>query len=137
MMSTYAFIVENAVFQVIEIPKDLVIDDMFTPEFVAACVDITKVDPAPQERWTYVDGVFSAPVEPVPTPEEILARNTAARDYHLAVATSAIAPLQDALDLDEATPAETALLKKWKQFRVAVNRVDLTLLSPPWPKAPQ
>jgi hypothetical protein len=137
MMSTFAFIVENAVFQVIQIPKDLVIEEMFTPEFVAACVDITKVDPKPEERWTYVDGVFAAPVEPVSTPEEILALNTAARDYQLAVATSAIAPLQDAVDLDEATPAETALLKKWKQFRVAVNRVDLTLLSPPWPKSPQ
>ncbi|ONH52903.1 hypothetical protein BLL36_18270 [Pseudomonas cedrina subsp. cedrina] len=45
------------------------------------------------------------------------------RDYLLSVAAIRIAPLQDAADLDEATTAEVALLKKWKQYRVAVNRV--------------
>ena len=40
-----------------------------------------------------------------------------------AVADSAIAPLQDAVDLDEATEAEAALLKEWKRYRVALNRL--------------
>jgi hypothetical protein len=48
----------------------------------------------------------------------------------------AIAPLQDAVDLDEATQAETDQLKKWKQYRVAVNRIDLTQASPVWPLQP-
>ncbi|MBC3464978.1 tail fiber assembly protein [Pseudomonas sp. RW10S2] len=39
------------------------------------------------------------------------------------VADSAIAPLQDAVDLDEATEAEVALLKEWKRYRVALNRL--------------
>ena len=41
-----------------------------------------------------------------------------------AQAEAAIAPLQDALDLDEATDAETALLKEWKRYRVALNRLS-------------
>jgi hypothetical protein len=36
---------------------------------------------------------------------------------------AAIALLQDALDLDEATDAEAALLKEWKRYRVALNRL--------------
>ena len=40
-----------------------------------------------------------------------------------AQADAAIAPLQDALDLDEATDAEAALLKEWKRYRVALNRL--------------
>ncbi|KTT00107.1 hypothetical protein NS376_15975 [Pseudomonas oryzihabitans] len=77
-----------------------------------------------------------APPIPDPTPAEILAANTGERDFRLAAATLAIAPLQDAVDLDEATDAETALLKKWKQYRIAVNRVDLTAASTVWPTAP-
>ncbi|MBF8753759.1 tail fiber assembly protein [Pseudomonas guariconensis] len=39
------------------------------------------------------------------------------------IADGAIAPLQDAVDLDEATEAEAALLKEWKRYRVALNRL--------------
>lgn len=39
------------------------------------------------------------------------------------VADDAIAPLQDALDLDEATEAEVQRLKAWKRYRVALNRL--------------
>jgi hypothetical protein len=39
------------------------------------------------------------------------------------IADAAIAPLQDAVDLDEATDAEVALLKEWKRYRVALNRL--------------
>lgn len=39
------------------------------------------------------------------------------------VADTAIAPLQDAVELEEATEAEAALLKEWKRYRVALSRV--------------
>lgn len=87
----------------------------------------------------YADGVFEQPppVEsPPPSAEEILATNTATKNSLLANATLQIAPLQDAVDLGEATPEETALLMKWKQYRVAVNRVILTVANPVWPVAP-
>lgn len=89
--------------------------------------------------WEYRDGEFITPAPPPlpePTPDEILATNTAERDRRLVAATLAIAPLQDAVDLEDATAAETALLKKWKVYRVAVNRIDLTLISPDWPNPP-
>ncbi|MCU7216656.1 tail fiber assembly protein [Pseudomonas sp. VE 196-7] len=34
-----------------------------------------------------------------------------------------IAPLQDAVDIDEATEDEIASLKDWKKYRVALNRI--------------
>ena len=52
-------------------------------------------------------------------------------------ATDAIAPLQDAVDLDEATEEELLLLKEWKKYRVTLNRLDLS--SAPeinWPDMP-
>ncbi|MBC3421771.1 tail fiber assembly protein [Pseudomonas sp. RW3S2] len=39
------------------------------------------------------------------------------------LADDAIAPLQDAVDLEEATEVEASLLKEWKRFRVALNRL--------------
>ena len=61
------------------------------------------------------------------------------RDRLLADATLAMAPLQDAVELDDATPAELALLKQWKQYRVALNRVPQQDDFPhaiTWPVAP-
>jgi hypothetical protein len=89
--------------------------------------------------WSYDGTAFAPPPAPPvvpPTAAEILSTNTAQRNALLTQAGSAIAPLQDADDLGEATSGETALLKAWKQFRIAVNRIDLTLASPPWPPAP-
>ena len=64
------------------------------------------------------------------------ANNQAARDALLAVAALRIAPLQDALDLGAATDADVATLKAWKQYRVAVNRVDLASTDTMWPIPP-
>jgi hypothetical protein len=89
--------------------------------------------------WVYADGVLSAPAvapPPPPTQAEIEAENVATRNRLLDGAAKAIAPLQDAVDLDIATAAEKALLTAWKQFRVAVNRVDVKQASINWPIAP-
>ncbi|MNT54910.1 Caudovirales tail fiber assembly protein [compost metagenome] len=107
----------------------------FHPDVVATLVDITTVAGV-NIGDTYVNGVF-APYVPRPlSAAEILARNTATRDSLLATASARIAPLQDAVDLDEATADETAALKLWKQYRVAVNRVDLSIVAPQWPAVP-
>ncbi|SPW34089.1 Caudovirales tail fibre assembly protein [Edwardsiella tarda] len=55
----------------------------------------------------------------------------------LAEAAKAIAPLQDAIDIGEATPEEEARLKAWKKFRVGVNRVDTTQLPATFPPMPE
>lgn len=56
-----------------------------------------------------------------------------------AAADSAIAPLQDAVDIDDATDAEFAALKAWKKYRVALNRLPEQPGYPAeidWPVAP-
>ncbi|WP_124386735.1 tail fiber assembly protein [Pseudomonas sp. R5-89-07] len=56
-----------------------------------------------------------------------------------AIADYAVAPLQDAVDVDEATEAEVLLLKAWKKYRVALNRVQDQQQYPDvieWPVAP-
>ncbi|WP_052206249.1 MULTISPECIES: tail fiber assembly protein [Pantoea] len=82
----------------------------------------------PSIGWSYDGSVFASP--PL-TAEEIatqnaqkIANNVAMKANLIAQATIAIAPLQDAVDLDEATDSEIASLKAWKQYRVAVNRID-------------
>lgn len=69
------------------------------------------------------DGYPILTEQPPPNAEQVLASALALRDKLLAMATLRINPLQDAVDLDDATDADTALLKKWKQYRVAVNRI--------------
>lgn len=56
------------------------------------------------------------------------------------IADDAIAPLQDAVDIDEATAAEEAKLKLWKKYRVALNRLPDQVGYPTaidWPVAPE
>ena len=72
---------------------------------------------------------------PGPSPDEILAKNSAERDARLSVAAIRIAPLQDAVDLDKASTKDKSRLLTWKTYRVAVNRVDL--VSPEWPSVPE
>lgn len=74
---------------------------------------------------------------PPPTAEEKTQANVAKKAQLMTQATTAIAPLQDAVDLDEATEEETALLKKWKQYRVTLNRIDANTADDiDWPEQP-
>lgn len=141
MMQTYARVENGVVQEIIEPLADLdgneyPIEERFVPELVAQMVDITRITPKPDQMWTYEGAVFAPPVQHKPTPAEILAENRSCHDAFLSKATLAIAPLQDAVDLDEATPGELALLKKWKQYRIAVNRIDLAQADPMWPPQP-
>lgn len=75
---------------------------------------------------------------PVPTQSQMIADAKAQQATLLTKAGDAIAPLQDAVDVDDATQAEMARLKAWKQFRVALNRLDLsTAPDIAWPEVPQ
>lgn len=66
---------------------------------------------------------------PPPTKEQLVANAEAEKSSLLALARISIAPLQDAVDIEDATDEEIAMLKKWKQFSVAVNRVDTSKAS--------
>lgn len=145
-MKIYAYVENGVVSEVIQPLLDnegseIPIDQRYTPEFVANCVDVTGIDPSVQSNDLAVfDGEaweFRAYVPPKPTLEVIVATNSRQRDFLLNAATLAIAPLQDAVDLDEASADEIALLKQWKQFRISVNRIVLTDGSPEWPQPPR
>ena len=74
------------------------------------------------------------PVEPPPTPAQLLAAARAERDRLLTYATLRINPLQYAADLDEASDEDQALLKLWKKYSSAVNKTET---KPGWPESPQ
>ncbi|WP_256344815.1 tail fiber assembly protein [Pseudomonas gingeri] len=74
-----------------------------------------------------------------PTPAEVIAAANAQRDSLLATAGLRVAPLQDAVDLGTASAADTANLKNWKEYRVAVNGVSAQAGFPTtidWPAPP-
>ena len=95
----------------------------------------------PSAGWLYNGEIFTAP--PL-TDEEIAAQaqqkidnNLAMKSSLIAQATIAIDPLQDAIDLEVATDEEIELLKAWKQYRIAVNRIDgYTEENIVWPAQP-
>lgn len=89
--------------------------------------------------YTY-DGVnFTAPPKPVaalPSVAQILSANTSVQAQLLAAASVAIAPLQLAVSLGEATSAETVSAAAWVAYTRAVKAIDLTQVSPTWPAVP-
>ncbi|MHA6574573.1 tail fiber assembly protein [Pseudomonas yamanorum] len=79
------------------------------------------------------------PTPPEPTPEDVAQQAAFKRDQLLSVAAVRIAPLQDAIDIGEDTPEDAANLKLWKQYRVALNRIDQQAGFPTtitWPVTP-
>ena len=90
--------------------------------------------PAGKQRGVGDDGLPLWIDAPAQTQEQYVFTANRIKSDLLAMATIAIAPLQDAIDLGEATDEEITSLKAWKQYRVAVNRVDTT--QPIWPKQP-
>lgn len=71
------------------------------------------------------------------THSELVSQADSQKNSLMTEATNAIAPLEDAVDLDMATDDEKAQLTAWKKFRVLLNRVDTS--SAPnidWPTPP-
>lgn len=61
------------------------------------------------------------------TPTEPVDLLQAVREKHArlrAIADYEIAPLQDAVDVEEAVPDDLALLAQWKKYRIALSKVD-------------
>lgn len=92
--------------------------------------------------WTRgADGEFSAPPVPPAPPkshEELVAMASAQRDMLFAEAGLRINPLQDAVDLGEATEEEQRSLQEWKKYRVALSRLSALEAWPnvDWPSQP-
>lgn len=74
---------------------------------------------------------------PEKTSEQYISEAEMKKISLLELAVSKKSPLQDAVDIGKATDYEIALLEKWKQYSVAVNRID-TSIAPDitWPAYP-
>lgn len=79
-----------------------------------------------------------AHINPPVSKEQLISEAEQQKQSCLNEATEAIAPLQDAIDLEIATEEEAAKLKAWKTYRVMLNRVD-TSTAPDieWPVKPE
>lgn len=114
------------------------IQERFVPEYVDSLVEITGMDPAPTDWWLYSDGVFSPPPPPPgPTEEEQLAMQSAKLQGFTQLAssqktalTNRVGTLNDAIELEMATPEEvaelpvrTTQLTAWKKYAVLLGRV--------------
>ncbi|MFU9138308.1 tail fiber assembly protein [Erwinia tasmaniensis] len=104
---------------------------------------VAEVDAIPEEfntdalreRWVF-DG--KKIIARTYTADELAEQATVTRDNLQAEATLKIAPLQDAVDIYDATEEERANLTAWKKYRVALNRLDLsTAPEITWPEVPQ
>ena len=84
--------------------------------------------------WQFVNGNI---IPRTYTTGELTVQAEQKKQRLLADAAKAIAPLQDAVDLGEATPEEEDRLKAWKKFRVNVNRIDTTQLPVMFPPMPE
>lgn len=67
--------------------------------------------------------VITAEAKAQAAAEQLLAAVTSDLAQRRAIADAAIAPLQDAVDIDEATPDDEARLKLWKKYRVVLSRL--------------
>jgi hypothetical protein len=79
------------------------------------------------------------PIDPIPTPEELAQLALEARDRLLTNATIRIAPLQYAVDLGDASHDDMEKLNAWKQYSVALNRIEVQAGFPQsinWPVMP-
>ncbi len=97
--------------------------------------DPTKIYPDPKSE-TYSETV---PPAPIAGAAEVSATALSKRDDLLGQAALRIAPLQDAVDLEVASTTDIALLKAWKQYRVALNNLERQAKFPSsidWPSAP-
>jgi hypothetical protein len=87
-------------------------------------------------RLAWID----APPPPPLSDEEASDQALGKRDDLLRTAAIRIDPLQDAVDVDDATPEDVALLTKWKKYRVALNRIENQASFPQaieWPVVPE
>ncbi|MBK0004390.1 tail fiber assembly protein [Erwinia sp. S38] len=82
------------------------------------------------------DGYPILSAQPEPTEEEVIASNTQKKTSLMKLATDEIYPLQDAIDLGEATDDEKEKLISLKKYRVALNRVDVSVAGLEWPAYP-
>lgn len=85
-------------------------------------------------QWQYINGAI---VPRKYTKGELVAQAERRKEELLALASNTIAPLQDTVELEEATLEEIERLKAWKKYRMQANRIDPTIAPDiEWPAQP-
>lgn len=109
----------------------------WSPEPDAEAISLPDGSPV-SSGYSYLGGTFEAPPQISPPPvtaPQVLAE----RSGRLTAATREIDPLQDLVDLGEASEDDEDKLLEWKQYRVAVSKVQTQPGFPEsveWPAAP-
>lgn len=107
---------------------------------VKGLVSVESRDYVPEGfGWVPEGGLLPTPEEQPLTSEQMLSSAKAEQDRLLTYATLRINPLQYAVDIEEATAEDIALLKKWKKYSVDLNRIDQQPHYPgevDWPASP-
>ena len=138
-MSVYARIDESIVVEFFETDGD--ISTMFHPDWLWVNVtekDVNLKDIASKDEqggWS-----FSKPPEPVVDKEIVYLNNKSYQNLLLKQATIKIDTLTDSLNtdiVDVVDKKDPALLTKWRQYRVLVNKINLQELNPIWPNEPE
>ncbi|OQP31001.1 tail fiber assembly protein [Pantoea latae] len=85
-------------------------------------IDITSLAEAPEVGYFYNDGHFAVPAV---EPENAVLVAKATQTILMEEASNAIAPLQDAVDINIATDEEVTRLAEWKKYRVLLSRINM------------
>lgn len=140
MMNVYAWIQNGKVYEVIE---PVFLDDRWIPlnerrpqYVIDDCVDITDLDPRPQQNWIWDGSSFSPPYVHIPTEDEIEAGFDAYRRKLMNEASIAMTPLLVSLNLGDATDSETLKAKEWQAYYRALDSLQITTDEPSWPVIP-
>lgn len=117
------------------ISKD--VSSIYPRDFSVVEVEITpeNQDVDIMGGWVFKDGKIQPRQY---SQNELVEQAEAKKAELLSAAAAAIAPLQDAVDIGEATEEESALLLEWKKYRVLLNRIkpaDAPDIN--WPEVPE
>lgn len=161
-MKSYALVFSSGIVGEVFIPTELdgvlyPVEELYTPEFISGLVDVTACVPFPEAGWSGVqvsgEWSFAPYVTPEPTAAEILASQSLKLQQFTQLAAAQksalanrISTLNDAIELEEATPAEVselpvrqAQLLEWKRYAIYLGRVTGQDGWPPdveWPVQP-
>ncbi|EOW5466661.1 tail fiber assembly protein [Escherichia coli O141,141ab,141ac:H43] len=131
MMSNYAVVVNGVVANVVVWDGD---DEWSPTEGEAILLDDTDASIG----WSYSSGEFHPPLEKEKTQDELIQIATETKNALLLLASDALGPLQDAVDLQMATPTESERLIAWKKYRVQLSRIDVSNPNQiVWPEVPK
>lgn len=109
----------------------------WSPESGTVAILLPEDSPV-SSGYDHVNGEFEGPAA-APIPPVTAAQVLAERSARLAAATREIGPLQDLIDLGEATPEDEGKLTEWKTYRAAVSKVHTQAGYPEsvvWPQEP-